>query len=332
MSEITFEKLLDLSSLPAELAGKLPIEQTPIWGEFQAKTYHRRHLGFYKFVLAGKLLAVADLVEVAQRVYTYTWCKNGPVFFADTNPRERALVLKQIVGIVKAESPKSDFVRYYGFIESMRPTSPAFGYHLKHTLIAKTAPSVDEFIPTMTSKNARNGARRAMRGDFKVVIFDGTQASKYAKEIKAFYKLWQFTATDKGFSVHQQDYIETMLSSLGQNCAMICVYEGQELLSGRILTIWGQTATAYYSASSRHGTANLAGTRGVLEAIVEANRRGASRYDFLGIEVEANSRLSSVTEFKMKFSQDVVELRRVTDFLIKPLKYKITKLLYKLVR
>src|SRR3989338_7020746 len=119
MSEITFEKLLDLASLPPELVAKLPIEQTPIWGEFQAKTYSRRHLGFYKFEVAGKLLAVADLVEVVQRFYSYTWCKNGTIFFGDTNPRERAQVLKQIVQLVKNQSPKSDFVRYYGFIESI---------------------------------------------------------------------------------------------------------------------------------------------------------------------------------------------------------------------
>lgn len=332
MSEITFEKVLDLSSLPVELVSKLPIEQTPLWGEFQAITYRRRHLGFYKFIVNGKLLAVADLVEAVQRFYTYTWCKNGPIFFGDTNPRERAAILKLIARIVKIESPKSDFIRYYGYVELKSPTSPAFGYHIKHTLVATTTPTIDEFIPTMTSKKARKTARRSLREDFNIVIFDGTQLHNFKKDLDAFYKLWQLTAHNKGFNVHHQNYIEKMLSVLGQNCVMVCVYQNKELLSGRILTIWGQTATAYYSAASRDGTVNFAGTRGALEAIVEANHRGASRYDFLGIETSANSRLSSVTEFKMKFSQNIVELPPVTDLLLKPIKYKITKLLYKIVR
>jgi hypothetical protein len=307
-----------------------PLEQTALWGRFQDVTPGRRHLGLYAVHQGEEAIGLVDLVEVIQRYYSYVWAKNGPFIFSPIDGFGE--MITQLAELAKSLSPASQFLRIHS---GQKPTvaSPAFGFHITKTVIAKPLASYDEFIPTMPSPQGRNEARRSVKDpEITVVLASGAEYQKTRRYIDEFYDLWSQTAKEKNFGIHKRAYVHAMLRELGEACLLINAYYDSQIQAGAIVTYWGDTATYYYGATGHGKTTTYAGMRCVLEALNEAYRRGCGRLDFLGIEDGSSGRLSGVTRFKKKFTEQIEDLPPVWDVPLKSFRCRLLRFLYKIGR
>lgn len=272
------------------------IEQSWEWGELQCSIPGRE--AFHVFGVFEEEKLVASALVIRQKAglgKTWLWCPRGPLLH---NGQGWAQLSSAIEACARKHGDL--FLR----IEPGTPSTEDFPieghasktcYMPANTLMLDLSASESDILAQMAQKGRYNIKRAAKAG---VCVREGGIA-----EIARLYEILKDTATRDGFHLHSQDFYANFVQNLGKTSKLYLAYIEGEMTGGLLATHFGNTATYYFGASSNKHRKAMAPYALQWHAIQEAKKAGCTRYDFLGIAPEGDSRhvLNGVTQFKTRF-------------------------------
>lgn len=313
----------------------VPIQQTPVWGEFQlaALGSHFWRLGVRD--TEGKLVAYAQVFGKRWPLgMRWLQVPRGPLVIADLGS-QIAEVSRLIFDEIKklTEKEKAVFVRF-DFQKDIKLEAKSLKLKASHqtnfpetTLVLDLTQTEEQILAQMKPKGRYN-IKVAQKHGIRVRQIQSKEAAKI------FYELLQKTTARDGFSGHPQNYYEKFLEVLGKDVATCFVAEqAGKPLAASLCTFYGDTATYYYGASDHEYRNRMAPYLVQWRAIQEAKKRGCKYYDFLGIAPEGTEKhsLSGVTDFKKKFGGEVVSYPKSQELILKDRIFRVIKLIKKIV-
>ncbi|PIX98619.1 hypothetical protein COZ22_04565, partial [bacterium (Candidatus Howlettbacteria) CG_4_10_14_3_um_filter_37_10] len=168
----------------------------------------------------------------------------------------------------------------------------------ENTLLIDLALSEEEMLAQMKPKGRYNIRLAQKKG---VVIKTSTDP----KDIKTYVDLLQDLESRGKYSGHPERYYFKQFEALsGENAGKIYIsYFDDKPISAAIMGYADGVATYLHGASSNYHREVMAPYLIQWQAIIDAKNNGFKVYDFWGIspEGQSNHRLSSVTDFKLKF-------------------------------
>lgn len=323
--------------------------QTSIWANFQEQIPGKEKSIFIgvtnpetKAIVGGGYLVKHTLP------FSLSWleCPRGPVFDANLSEDEMTAFFEQFIQKVREVATRersvflridpmmkvtSDQLQDYEFVMKKMKMHPAHAsYFPETTLILDLAQTEDEILHQMKPKGRYN-IKVAQKHDVYVKKISADSAKDYMKE---FYPLVEETARRDRFYIHDANYYQSMLTSLGDSAALWMAYKDEPNdkathqssptpLAGLIATYYGGTATYYYGASCYDHRHMMAPYLLQWEVMRDAKENGYTEYDLLGISPTdaKNHPWQGVTEFKTKFGGHVVRYAPAKEFVFKSFWY-----------
>lgn len=183
------------------------------------------------------------------------------------------------------------------------------GYYKKfitpYTAIIDLSKSEEDILSDMKPKGRYN-IRLAEKKEIKVI-----EAEKTKENIEIFYKLVQETTKRDGFSWNSFDYYKTFIDSIPNSCLLIA-YKDNFPVSAWIFIFDSDVSIYYYWASTNDESYRNLMAPYLLQwtAIKKAKESWSKYYDFLWVSApwEIKSSLAWVTDFKLKFTKDIVNI------------------------
>lgn len=182
------------------------------------------------------------------------------------------------------------------------------------TVVVSLQGSEEEILQAMKKKNRYN-IRLAGRKGVEVQV----EGESFLPQ---WYELYKETAERDNISIHSLDYYSTLFSLAGRmqpNAPELYIlaarHEG-ELLAGIILSIYGDTATYMYGASSSHKRNLMASYAVQWEAMKLARSKGCLRYDLFGIPPtdDPDHPMHGLYRFKTGFGGRVIHRPGAWDY------------------
>ena len=138
--------------------------------------------------------------------------------------------------------------------------------------------------------------------------------------------VWQ-TARQRRFTPAPRTQLEQLYQSLAatNNLVVYCAHNSDgQLLSSALIIFWNAEADYLLGANTELGRSQPAAASLQWQAILEAKKRGCSRYNFWGVAPEGQTKhpLAGVTVFKQGFGGQRQEVQAAHDLVIKPLAYR----------
>jgi hypothetical protein len=317
LSDDEFSKLAD-SLQPVVI----PLEQSSSWGAFDSTLPGRKFLGSFRYDEDGLFVALASATLYQQRGRDWIWIKHGPVFASvpttETIKKMCATLIKQFREI---DGIRPTFVRL---------SSPTFSSPLKkpfeHTMYDQTVEldltQDEDTIWFGMSQTARQEIKKAEKKGVAI----GAVAAHEAAEVfeKTYYPLLRETSSRSNFGIHPASVYASMLKHL-PHANMYVASLNKKPVAWAIITTYRGRGLYYYGASGE--TARTTGAAYLLQwhIIKHLKRQNVTTYDLMGIAGRFFPALKSVTNFKMKFSKNVVDVPMAYDLPIQPLKYALLK-------
>lgn len=293
------------------------------WGEFHrtlGKTINRT--GFYENEkLVGVMLSI---VEPAKRG-KYLTVPGGPII--DWQKKDIAgSFLNQIKQIAKENNcvfvrvrpqlKKDDFsinlFRNLGFIKA--PT------HLEAELTSQLdiTKSEEELLAQMR-KTTRYEIKKALKENIKVI------KETNSSDIKKFYDLQIETSKRQKFVPFSYKFLYEQFKIFSQNGNAL-LYKAEfekKLLAQAFVIFYRKEAVYHYGASTNEGRKHPGAYLIQWEAILEAKKRGMTKYNFWGVapENKQNHRFSGLSLFKRGFGGQDFEYLNAQDLIINKHKY-----------
>ena len=156
-------------------------------------------------------------------------------------------------------------------------------------------------------------------------------------DIPVFYKILTETTKRDGFRPNYEDYYGMMIKII-KNPLLLIAYHEDDILAAGIFTYTKFQGLYYYGASSNIKRNLMAPYLLQWEAIKIAKSKKCSYFDFMGIANpdDPKDRLIGVTDFKLKFSENIVKFNSSYHVIHNKFKYiffnmakKIKKLIKK---
>lgn len=310
------------------------IHQTGEWGEFQTTLSGRDKC----WCLAieddkGEIMASALVIrQTLPMKKSWLYSPRGPL--ADYhNPAALQKLLQKIRELAKTQNavffrfdpplPQNENIDWKSF--KARPAHAH--YQPENTLFLDLAQTPEELLSQMKPKGRYN-IKVAQKHHVHVRVSDGNQ-----QDIDAFYRLLQQTTGRDEFSGHNKKYYQDMLTVLGHKKAKLYLadYQGK-IVAGMIVTVFKDTATYYFGASSNEHRNVMAPYLLQWQAIQDAKAHGCKYYDFLGIAPEEakNHPWAGVTDFKLKFGGKRVDYQPAREMVYQPFWYLVMKFVKKI--
>ena len=281
-------------------------------------------LGFYQ---DGALVAVALLILVGARRGAHYLCPHGPIGAADMkqvlellisycaeHSAEDGAVALRIAPLLSNTAENASLFASLGF----RP-SPMH-VHAELTWVLDIAISEEEILRGMR-KTTRHAIKKAQQGGVQIEITTDPAS------LERFWPLYKQTETRHNFVPFKKEFIASQIEEFGSENMMyfaIATYEGKDVAAALLLQ-FGDTVFYYHGASVKLPS-NISPTQLLqFEAILEAKRRGATRYNFWGIarDDEKNHPFAGITVFKKGFGGYALDYMHAQDY---PLSWKYWKL------
>lgn len=308
----------------------VPLEQSPLWGAFDNSIIGRTFLGSFKFCDEnGLLIALGSATLYSQKGRDWIWFKHGPLFASTPNTdvvQKLCTTLKHHFSSVKNTKPL--------FIRLTMPTkSSDLKLPFEHTMYDQTVivdlTQAEEEILSNMSQSGRRGIRSAQKTSTKVREVIDDRSSFFTKHC---YPILKETGSRDGFGIHPLKLYTSLLDTLPNNSRLYVSEEGSEVLAWAITTEYNKQAMYYYGGSSAKARDSFAAYLLHWEIMKEMKDRGNTSYDFMGIAGKNYEGLKNVTQFKIKFSKNIVDVPFTYDLPIRPLKYMALTTALKLKR
>jgi len=256
------------------------------WGEFNKATGDKIwRLGLF---VAGAPKGMALVIKVEARRGTFLFVPHGPIVDRE---EDRAEVLGELKTYLTelAKKERASFIRISPDFERSDENLKLFrelGFkdapiHMMHpeiTWILDISKDEETLLREMR-KTHRNLIRRAGK--------DGVEILKSAAEdyLKHFYDIHMETVQRHGFVPFSYDYIKAELDSFKRD-DQILIFNAryqEKIISSAIIVFYGNEAFYHHGASSSAYSKVPSSYLTLWEAILEAKRRGATKFNFYGI-------------------------------------------------
>lgn len=281
-----------------------------------------RTLGFYE----GKdLVAVALLILVEARRGNHYLCPHGPLL---QDPSRMEEILKTLVAY--CDPTKAVALRIAPLVEHTAQQEEIFSslgfwpapmhVHAELTWVLDISKSEEDILSGMR-KTTRHAIAKAKKEHVSVDI------SSDISSLERFWPLYEQTKNRHGFIPFGKDFITLQANTFGASNMMffaIATYKGEDVAAAMLFQ-FGTTVFYYHGASTKIPSNIPAAQLLQWEAIQEAKRRGATRYNFWGIapEDEPNHPFAGITVFKKGFGGYAMDYLHAQDL---PLSWKYWKL------
>lgn len=299
------------------------ITQSTVWGHFQQTLPERGKTWRLAVFKEENLIAACLVVKHAlPKGYCWLYSQGGPIGDYEGSREWLPVLVDALKKIAKQENA------VYWRIAPQLPieiSGKNIGFKKAHasyqpesTLVLDLNKSEDELLREMKPKGRYN-IKVAHKHDVLVRFSDGSHG-----DLEYFYKLLKKTADRSGFYVHPFEYYLKFLKTLYPtgNAVLAVAEHAGTIISGALLTLYGETATYYYGASSHDPETRKYMAPYLLqwEMIRYAQQRGYAFYDFLGIAPEGvdNHPWSHVTDFKLKFGGMRKNYHYPQEYIFKP--------------
>lgn len=248
-------------------------------------------------------------------------------------------------------------IRSFGFAKSFEQVQPKWRH------IIDISKSEDEILAQMKSKgrynikvaqkhgvkienyNIGNSLKIAHNGSRAVCGEHGRTKSREKLKIKnqndngkikEFYALVEKTVQREKISGRTLQYFEKMIDNFSDTDYLeiyIASYEGKPL-AGALISFYDGVASYLYGGSSSEHHEVMAPYAMHWQIIKDAKERGMQKYDMLGRAKpgDEKSKWTGVTRFKEQFGGEAVEILGSYDFVVKPVLYKLFRILEKIRR
>lgn len=279
-----------------------PIEQLPVWQEYEATIPGRSFWGYVAFYDGDEVAAVAALQQYETHGYRYLRARHAPVWAQAPDAARESAALQALASFVRAKDKKQVFIRLAVDAElpETRPCLSTLPYDT--TAVIELAGGEDEILARMKPRGRRD-VRKALR-ESEAVCADETERA--AASFEEYYEIMRETGARDGFAPAPIDDYRNMIALLGpERCRVFAGRVDGRVVTWSIVTISGDVATRYYGASRsegrRHATDKL-----VLFESCALGERGVAVYDLMGIGSEFQPATMGLNEFKTKFAKDGV--------------------------
>lgn len=308
----------------------VPLEQSPVWGSFNDKIEGREFLGSFQYCdESGRLIAIASATLYKEKGRNWIWIKHGPIFASEPNTE----IIQKMCATFKTqfntrENGSPLFIRL-----SMPQKTPELSLPFEHTMYDETvvidlSMSEDEIFAGM-SQSGRQGVRKAAKAAIVVEEITLQRAEYFTKHC---YPILQETGARDGFGIHPLSIYTTMLETLAKESRLYVAQHKKSVGAWLISTEYNGQSMYYYGGSSAKARETFAAYALQWEVIKAMKSRGNATYDLMGIAGKNYSGLRNVTQFKTKFSKNIVSIPFTYDLPIQPLKYRSFSLAIKAKR
>lgn len=295
LTRVEYEQLL------AEIAPSAPIEQLPIWQEFEATVPGRSPWGYVSFLQDGAVVAAASLVQYETHGYRYLRSHHAPVWTHEPSAQEESEALDALAAYVRQRDKRQVFARIAVKHElaQTRPCLSTLPYDT--TVVIDVTGGEDEILSRMKPRGRRD-VRKALR-ETPCTFADETALA--FEDFAPYHAVMVETGERDGFIPAPLSYYQDMVHVLGeQHCRVYAARHEGKLIAWSLVTISGSCAVRYYAATVS-GMGRLRAADALL--FFECNEvasRGCEAYDLMGIGSEFAPETLNLNEFKTKFAKD----------------------------
>ena len=310
----------DFAQKLATFGADAPIEQLPLWQDYQGTIEGRRPWGFVALEDEGVPQALVSFLDYETHGYHYLRATHGPVWREEPTPEVEAAAIEALIDYVHAHDKRALFIRMAVTHESELCFPVLSGVPYDATVhIDLAGGSEDEILARMKPRGRRD-VRKAVRESPAVCADETTEAAASFAEC---YEVMRETAARDDFAEAPCSDYEDMIRSLGpDHCRVFVARIEGKVASWSIVTISGSVATRYYAASSALAQRTHTTDRLVLFECCALAELGCVTYDLMGIGSDFSPTLMGLNEFKCKFSKEVVPVAPDRDIAVRPLAYK----------
>ncbi len=281
-------------------------------------------LGFYR---DKELVGVALVIFVQARRGAHYLVPHGPILknekdlpeairllsvFYNLQPKASRLssVALRIAPLVENTSNNRSIFQKAGFVPS------PLHVHAELTWVLDSTPSEEVLLAGMR-KTTRHAIKKAQAEGVRVEVISDSSA------MNRFWPLYNATKDRHGFVPFSKEFIKSQADIFGKDHAMffaIATHEGKDV-AGALCLQSGNTVFYYHGASIKLPSSVPAAQLVQWEAIREAKRRGAVRYNFWGVAPEGVRKhpFAGITVFKKGFGGYAIDYLHAQDL---PLSWK----------
>lgn len=289
----------------AALGVAIPVEQLPVWLEFESTIPGRSPWGYAVIEDEGITIAAICFAQYETHGYRYLRAHHGPIWVEEPTAEMEAAALEALRAFVHAEDRRQVFCRL-----AVKHDLPATRHCLSTlpydtTVIIDLTGGDDEILARMKPRGRRD-VRKALR-ECTLTFSDETDRAQ--KSFDEYYEVMVETGKRDGFSPAPIEDYRSMLRILGpEHCRLFAGRDGDQVITWTIATISGTRATRYYGASRSCDARFLATDRLIYFECCELSRMGCTEYDQMGIGSEFAPETLNLNTFKTKFAKDGVRM------------------------
>jgi lipid II:glycine glycyltransferase (peptidoglycan interpeptide bridge formation enzyme) len=309
---------------------KVPLEQTPLWGDFDDSIANRSFLGSFRYDDAeGKMVAIASATLYQQKGRDWICIKHGPLFASVPNTE----VIQKMCSTLRSQfkevaGTKPLFIRL-SMPQKVHPLLLPFEHTMyDETVVLDLSQTEDEILAGM-SQSGRQGYRRALKAGVEIREITENTTQVFSSEC---YPILAETGKRGGFGIHPESLYTAMLEKLKDKVRLYCAYFDETIVAWAITTEYDGSALYYYGGSNDTARDTSAPYLLHVEIIKAMQARGNATYDFMGIAGKNYPSLANVTQFKLKFSKNIEKVPQAYDLPLQNIKYHAISLAIKTKR
>ena len=190
--------------------------------------------------------------------------------------------------------------------------------HCEATRIIDLTLSEDDVLKQMKPKGRYN-IRVAQKHDVEI---------RESDDIEAFYSIVKETGHRDNFSILSEEKYAKFLQEI-PHAFLLLAYKKKKPIAGLLGVVWNGRGIYYYGCSSYAHRASMAPYLLQWEAMRFCKRNGCTSYDLLGIappDAPKDHPWSGITNFKEKFSGEVVTYPPEQQIILRPVMHRLLSL------
>lgn len=161
------------------------------------------------------------------------------------------------------------------------------------------------------------------------------EVEKTKENVEIFYNLMLETTSRDNFNWNSLDYYISFLNNIKDSKLFIAFFEDKPISAGIFTYVWNEAIYYYWASTSDNNYRNLMSPY-LLQwtAICKAKELWLKIYDFLWVATpwEENSHLQWVTDFKSKFTSNIIKVSDSYIFINNKIKYNLLQIIRKIKR
>lgn len=280
-----------------------PIEQTPLWADYQATIDGRTPWGYLAIERDdGEVRAILSLIDFRTHGYHYLRSVHGPVWFVERSIEEEELALRELRDYVAKRDRKVVFIRL-AVSEPLKVTRPVLSScPYDATVVIDLTGGEDQIFARMKPRGRRD-VRKSVRESPATCADETEQAGISFAE---YYAVMEATAERDEFAAAPQSDYEQMIRALGpEHCRVFASRIDGKVVCWGLATIMGTQAVYYYAASGAEAQRSRCVDKQMLFVFNSLAELGCTTLDLMGIGSDFSPTLMGLNEFKTKFTKQI---------------------------